>query len=534
MIQEPAADIVIVGAGVAGSLIGHRLVRQGFSVLILEAGPRLDRADLVARFRAAADKHYMAPYPLTAHAPHPQPGDWGSYLVLEGPERYNQQYVRAVGGTTWHWAAATWRFLPSDFRLRSLYGVGRDWPLDYAFLEPYYAEAEAELGVAGDPGDDIGSPRSGPYPLPPIPLSSMDRILAERLNGRGFHVVTEPVARYTRPFQGRPPCCGNNNCMPICPIGAQYSGDLHSTLAERAGARLVPNAVVHAIEAGDDGRITAVRWLDPDRGEHRAAGRVFVLAANGIETPKLMLISASESRPDGIGNSSGQVGRNLMDHPGVTASFELPYPAWPGRGPQEITSIVNRRDGPWRRERCARKYHFFNQPRMAGITRGLVEEGRLGMELMTEIRRRATHVIAVASFHEHLPEPQNRITPAWDQRDALGIPRPRIWYSIGDYVRRGAEETRRDYDEMGRLLGAAKVNHDEGFAPNNHLVGTCIMGEDPKTSVVDRESRCHDHPNLFVAGSATFPSIASVNPTLTIAALSLRIAETIAREPGPG
>jgi choline dehydrogenase-like flavoprotein len=525
-----SADVVVVGAGVAGAIVAERLARQGLSVVVLEAGPRLDRDDLVARFRRAADKHYMAPYPFTDHAPQPDPADWQSYLILEGQDAdaYRQQYVRAVGGTTWHWAAATWRFLPSDFRLRTLHGVGRDWPFDYGFLEPYYAEAEAELGVAGDPDDEIGSPRSGPYPLPPIPLSSMDRVLAERLAGSIFHLVTEPVARYSRPYAGRPPCCGNNDCMPICPIGAQYSGDLHVDRAEAAGARVIPDRVAFDVDAGPDGLIRAVRVLDPQRLETRVEGRAFVLACNGIETPKLMLLSRGERTPDGVANSSGMVGRNLMDHPGVGATYTLPYPAYPGRGPQEITSVVNRRDGPFRSDRCARKYHFFNQPDMDAIARRRIGEGLIGTELMRAIRRDAAHRISVASFHEHLPDPENRVTPAWDSRDALGIPRPRIRYAIGDYVRRGAEETRADFDAIGRLLGAERVEHADGFSPNNHLVGTCIMGDDPRDSVVDRESRTHDHPNLWIAGSATFPAAASVNPTLTIAALSIRIAERIA------
>ncbi|MBM1170036.1 GMC family oxidoreductase [Microvirga arabica] len=526
MASDLDADVVVVGSGVAGSLVAYELARAGLSVLILEAGPRLNRDVLVDRFRAAPEKHFMAPYPPHYWAPHPTPDDWGAYLIQAGPVAYNNQYIRAVGGTTWHWAAAAWRLLPSDFKLRTLYGVGRDWPFDYDFLEPYYGRAEREMGVAGQ-GRALDPPRSSAFPLPPIPLSTMDQYLVRKLSPAGLTTVTEPVARYTKPFRGRPPCCGNNNCMPICPIGAQYSGDLHVRLAEEAGARLIENAVANFIDVGPERRVRAIQYKDPLQATHTIRGRVFILACNGIETPKLMLISKSERTPAGVGNSSDMVGRNLMDHPGVGANMVIREPVYPGRGPQEITSVVSLRDGAFRRHYAARKYHFANRVDTLDITQNALDEGLLGSRLDNRIRDISIRRLRVDSFHEQLPDPSNRIVPSETLMDPIGIPRPVIRYSIDEYVRRSAEETRNDYKRIADILGATEITFDEDWVRNNHLVGTTIMGGDPRSSVVDHNCRSHDHPNLFIAGSSTFPSIASVNPTLTIAALSLLIADVV-------
>jgi glucose dehydrogenase len=344
-------DVLVIGAGLGGNIVANRLARAGRRVTILEAGPRIARHEIVEAFRNTTDKgNFIAPYVSTSHAP--QGIEDGDYILQDGEHPYQVQYIRAVGGSTWHWAAATWRFLPNDFRLRSLYGVGRDWPISYDDLEPYYLQAEREMGICGpDPTDeDLGSPRSAPYPMPPLPLSYMDQEFKRRLNETGeFLVTTEPVARNSFVYDGRPQCCGNNNCMPICPIAAQYSGNMHAVKAEAAGAELIPDAVVHAIEMDAEGRMAvAVRYRRPDGSDHRISARRIVLAANGIEIPKLMLMSATERLPDGVGNSSDQVGRNLMDHPGVGVSFLWDRPVFPGRGPVEMTSVVSLRDGAFR------------------------------------------------------------------------------------------------------------------------------------------------------------------------------------------
>ncbi|SEJ37114.1 Choline dehydrogenase [Azotobacter beijerinckii] len=516
------ADFVIVGSGVAGALIAHQLALAGKDVLILEAGPRLARHEIAERFRQQADKSdNQAPYPSPAHAPHPELNPSNHYLIQKGEHPYDVQYIRAVGGTTWHWAASTWRFLPNDFKLKTLYGVGLDWPIEYADLEPWYGRAEVELGVWGPTDEDLGSPRSAPYPMAPLPLSWNEERVKTVLNANGYRVVTEPVARNSTVYDQRPPCCGNNNCMPICPIGAMYNGIVHVDKAEKAGARLIENAVVFKLEKGRDGRIAAAHYKDPQGNEHRVEGRTFVLAANGVETPKLMLMSD-------VGNSSDLVGRHLMDHPGTGVRFYANEELWPGRGPQEMTSLIDFRDGAFRREYASKKIHLSNMSRVDQVAAELIQKGPLlaGPELEQQIRDRAARFVRFDSFHEILPNPKNRIVPSATERVA-GIPKPEFTYAMDDYVRKSAVHTREVYAHAAKLLGGTEVVFEDTFANNNHIGGTALMGNDPKTSVVDKDCRTHDHANLYIAGGAVMPTVGSVNTTLTIAALALRLADRL-------
>ncbi|MCY1275818.1 Fructose dehydrogenase large subunit [compost metagenome] len=520
------ADYVVVGSGVAGALVAHRLALAGRDVLILEAGPRLARWQLVERFRNLPDKFLNpSPYPSAAHAPHPQYQPDNHYLVQAGEQPCNAQYIRAVGGTTWNWLGAAWRFLPADFRLRTLYGVGRDWPLDYAELEPWYQRAEEELGVWGPADEELGSPRSAPYPMQPLPLSWNEQRVRDLLNGNGYRMVTEPAARNSRPYDERPTCCGNNNCMPVCPIGAMYGGIVHVHKAERAGARIIENAVVHRLEKGGKNRIVAALYKDPQGAEVRVEGKVFVLAANAIETPKLMLMS-------GVGNSSDMLGRNLMTHPGTALRLQAREKLWPGRGPQAMTALADFRDGDFRRERGAKKLQLSNLSRIDQATAELIRSGPLllGRDLEARIRDRAARFVQFDSLHETLPRPENRIVPSASQRDDLGLPRPEITWAPDDYLRQSAAHTREVYADIARLLGGSDVQFSDDFNDGGDIAGTALMGDDPRDAVVDGDCRSYDHPNLFLAGGAVLPSIGSVNCTLTIAALALRLAGLLQRE----
>lgn len=528
-----SADVVIVGSGVAGSLVAHQLALAGKSVLMLEAGPKLKRWEIVERFRNQADKmDFMQPYPATDYAPHPEFSPDNHYLIQKGEHPYDAQFIRAVGGTTWHWAASAWRFLPNDFKLKSLYGVGRDWPFEYQELEKWYFLAEQALGVCGPADEELGSPRSQPYPMLALPISWNEQRFKTVLNQQGYYVVTEPVARNSRPYDNRPTCCGNNNCMPICPIGAMYNGIVHVEKAIEAGAILRPQSVVYKLETDAQQRITAAVFKDPQGNDYRATAKAFVLAANGIETPKLMLMSVDSRNPNGVGNRSDQVGRHLMDHPGTGITFLANERLWPGRGAQEMTSMVGFRDGAFRAEYSAKKIHLSNLARVDQVTADLIKHGeiQLGPQLEEQIRDRAARFVQFDCFHEILPRPENRILPSPTEKDALGIPKPVLYYSIDDYVRRSAQHTRQVYADAARLMGGTEIKFNDNFANNNHITGTTIMGDDPMDSVVDRHCRTHDHKNLFIAGSAVMPTVGSVNCTLTIAALALRLADTLKAE----
>jgi choline dehydrogenase-like flavoprotein len=536
--MQHTADVVIVGSGVAGSLAAAKLAGQGVKVLILEAGPRVRRPIALAQYRGALIKIPESPYPETPYAPGPRSDRPDGYFLQNGPDTFEATYLRQVGGTTWHWLGTTLRFVPDDFRLRSRFGVAVDWPVSYDDLEPWYCEAERELGVAGDPGAALDAPRSRPYPLPPIPMSYLDRRVATALAGSEYTVQPTPQARNSARYQDRPPCCGSSSCIPICPVQAKYDATVHVAQAERAGAELVEQAVVSLVEIGSDGRVSGVRYKRPDGTEARAAGKVYVIAAHGIETPKLLLQSRTAERPGGVANASDLVGRNLMDHPSRLSWALAGEPLWPYRGPLSTAGIESPRAGQWRAEHASFRVQLDNRGWAwpAGspdrTVQTLLERGLRGAALDHALADRSSRELSLATMAEQLPSPGNRIVPDFDHRDAIGLPRPRISFHVDAYTRRALDHGRRVHEAVFAAMKATEVQHADALVPAGHVMGTCRMGRDPKTSVVDPDLRAHDHPNLFLLGSSVFPTGAASNPTLTIAALSLRAVDAIRRSLG--
>jgi choline dehydrogenase-like flavoprotein len=531
-------DVVIVGAGVAGALIGSRLALSGAKVVILESGPRVDRDEAVNRYRGALAKTPESPYPGTDWAPRPDTLDLDLYYVQSGPEKFKSTYERRVGGTTWHWLGTSIRLLPSDFEMKTRYGVGIDWPLSYQELEPWYGEAERELGVAGDSSRDLGSPRSTDYPMPPIPISYGDQLWTKAAAMLGLKVEPTPQARNSVEYQGRPACCGNAMCIPICPIQAKYDASYHVKVAEDAGARVIENAVAHRIEVDAEGKVAAIGYKTPDGAEQTIAGRVYVGAANAIETAKLLLMSTSEATPNGVANSSDQVGRHLSDHPiqlSIAASKE---PYYPYRGPLSVAGIPTLRDGDFRRDRSAFRIEIGNDgwswPGLdpLGVAQALIKQGYVGAALYRTVGERIPYQVRLTSLTEQLPNPDNRIVPDDGNLDTIGIPRPKLSYQYDEYTIKGIQEARAIHDALFNALGVTFKEHVQEIQGAGHVMGTYRMGSDQKTSVTDADGKTHDHPNLFLAGGGLFPTFGNANPTLTIAALALRTAATIERDLG--
>ena len=533
MAEQYDADVVIVGAGIAGTLVGYRLAKAGLNVLILEAGPWVDRAEAVRAYQMNPIKTPDAPYPLQPYAPRPTVLDLrDGYYVQDGPATFGSTYERRVGGTTWHWQGTAMRFVPNDFRMSTLYDVGLDWPISYEQLEPWYLQAEREIGVAGNPEDDLDSPRSGPYPLPPIPASFLDKKIDAVLRPHGLRVRVSPHARNSIPFQNRPPCCGNNTCVPICPIGAKYDASVHARLAQNAGAQIIDQAIAYRVQVDERDRVNAIAFKRPDGSEHVAIGRYFVIAAHGVETPRLLLMSRSDRLPEGIANRSDQVGRNLMDHP-VQVSLALSRdPVYPYRGPGEISGIEHMRDGAFRARHAAFRTPIgndgwsFGGDTLVALAHQFLEEGKRGSDLHNALGQTGVRQVRLAALIEQLPDANNRVTLA-DKEDALGLPRPRLTYAHDDYVMNGRDEARKLADLVFDGLAATQRTHVDMPFGAGHIMGTYRMGNDPKTSVVNPFGRTHDHPNLFLVGSGVFPTGATANPTLTLAALALMAAAEI-------
>ena len=525
------ADVVVVGSGVAGAVLAAQLAAANVRVAMLEAGPRIDRGQALRTFVDAPIKTPESPYPRTPDADFPITRDPSHWYRQAGPERFKSNYMKAVGGTTWHWLGTCLRFLPSDFQLHSRYGQGVDWPIAFEDIEPFYLRAEQELGVAGDSADDLGSPRSGAWPMPAVPTSYLDGVFQRRLANTAYKVSATPQARNAIAFDGRPACCGSASCIPLCPVGAKYDASVHVAKAEALGAKLCANATATRIETDANGQISGVHFQHPDLTWGLAQGRVYVIAAHGVETPRLLLHSRSERNPKGVANASAQVGRNLMDHPTQLSWALAGEPVWPYRGPIATSGIENLRDGEERRERGGFRTEISNDgwtwPTGGAetIAGELARTGLRGKELREAVAQQAARHIRVASLVEQLPSAANRVALDENDKDAYGVPLPRIHYNIGDYARRGLAAAKRAHTEVFAHLNATAVQHKAEFQGAGHIIGTCRMGEDSNTSVVNRDLRCHQHGNLYLVGSGVFPSSGTANPTLTIAALSLRLAE---------
>lgn len=530
------ADVIIVGSGVAGALIADKLARQGFKVIILEAGPRIDRSEAVTKYFGSLIKVPECAYPLSPEIPHPVSNDYNSWLIQTGPDLFKSTYIKAVGGTTWHWLGTALRLIPSDFALRSTFGIGSDWPITYAQLEPFYGQAETEIGVAGDSKQALGAPRSSDYPMGPITPTYLDKQVAAALANTEFEVRVTPQARNSTDRDDRPACCGNSSCIPVCPVQAKYDATVHIARAEQAGAMVVEKAnavalVLNAAQAVD--HIVFKRW---DLSVGRLFGRVFVLAANAIETPRLLLASASEQAPRGVANGSDQVGRNLMDHPLQLSWALTKEPLYPFRGPLSTSGIENLRDGAFRATRGAFRIEIGNDgwswPEGSPSTTAaaLAKQGLTGQALNLALSDQLSRQIRLSALVEELPDPDNRISLDLKMRDMYGVPKPKIAYRISDYVKNGLLAAREAHNTIFKKLSATRIQHRDDFEGAGHIMGTTKMGDDPHKSVVDSELRTHQHRNLFLAGSGVFPTGGTANPTLTIAALSLRLADSIVKQ----
>lgn len=564
-------DVIVIGSGVAGALAAWKLAQLGkYKILILEAGDngisagqRLQfhhmmdtqgsRGDMYAPYKDLESRKYAPAAENSQRDLDPQkndPNNYYDYAPDVKGDPFKASYNRMVGGSTWSWRGNTPRFIPSDFCLNRTFNVGRDWPLDYNELEPWYCQAEWELGISGnhDEWDGLhGGYRSQAFPMSGIPLSYSDQQVKVRIHGKTarattVHVVTTPQARNTSVFDNRPACEGHSNCIPLCPIQAKYDATVHLRRAlQLPGVELRTKAVVTRLEKGKDGRVSKIHYIDwttDEKPKERTVhGERIVLAAHAIETPKILLSS------DGLANSSGHVGCNLMDHAQFELTAMFPEPLHPFRGPQSIASIEDFREGPFRNVRSGFRMTIGNDGwgrsgSPATVIEGLLNERKYGSALPGAIAERIPKMLRLSFSTEMLAIKANRVDLS-DKKDALGVRRPRFTFDIGDYARAGLVEGFETARELFTLMGAGinpkSLADNQQTAPKKwntaaHIMGTTIMGDNPKDSVVDRWGRAHDVPNLWIVGSSVFPTSATANPTLTLAALTLRTAHAIHRE----
>ncbi len=527
------AQVVIVGSGFVGSIVAEKLAAKGVEVAILEAGPRVNRRKAVETFRKALIKVPESPYVTSEEVEFPLAHNPAIWYRQAGPDPFKSTYLKVVGGTSWHWLGTTVRFVPNDFRMKSEYGQAVDWPIGYDELESFYIQAERELAVAGDSSQDQGSPRSGDFPMNAIPLSYLDKSYIRALEGTPYQVESTPQARNSIVYDNRPACCGSASCIPICPVGAKYDATVHLSRAERNGAAVYEETTATFIEADSNQRISGILFRRPDGSKGIATGKLYILAANAIETPRLLLNSRSSEFTNGIANTSDQVGRNLMDHP-VQLSWALAeQPVWPYRGPISTAGIENLRDGPQRstmssiRTQVSADGWSWPTGGIQTLAQNLARQGFRGKELREKASDHASKELQLASMGEQLPDPQNRITLDSRDFDSHGVALPRIHYKVGRYTLDALSKARTMHIEIFKKMNATLVQHMDEFQGAGHLMGTCRMGTDAKSSVVDSYGRSHDHRNLFIMGAGPFSTSSTANPTLTIVALTLRMVPEI-------
>src|ERR1700720_2487195 len=330
-------DFVVVGSGAAGGIIAKELSTNGFRVVVLEQGPYLTEADFNHN-----EIEILALDKLTNH-PKLQPSSFRKTPDEKAKPKRALVYGRCVGGTSVHFTANFWRFHEIDFVERSkvgaIAGTGfSDWPIIYADLEPYYTKVEWEIGVSGLAGaSPFDPPRSKPYPMPPLPVKSSGVLFERAARKLGWHPFPAPMAILSQPRAGRSACINSGFCLAFaCEVGAKSSSLATAVrMAEKTGrCEIRPNSYVHRIELDSNGRATGAIYFDEKRQVQRQKAKAVVVCANGAETPRLLLLSANKQFPDGLANSSGYVGKNLMLNSGgvTTAVFEEPLNDYKGFG----------------------------------------------------------------------------------------------------------------------------------------------------------------------------------------------------------
>ena len=512
------ADVLIVGAGPSGAVVAHTLAMRGFSVVCLEQGDWVNPADL-----PGSKPEFEL---LTRTQWHWEPDVRGrreDYPLSLDDAQAPVSMFGAVGGSSVVYGAHWMRMLPSDFRVRTLDGVADDWPISHEDLAPFHDRVDEFIGVAGLGGDPAYPDQD--FPMPPHPIGRAGLHMGQAMNTLGWHFWPGTNAIPSTAYKNMGQCVRWGVCERGCPVGAKASFDMaYWPHAAAAGARLVTQARVSRITTGPDGLADGAVWLDPEGTERRVRARTVVLAANGIGTPRLLLMSE-------LANSSGLVGKNLMIHPnrGVIGLYDEELEGWNGPAGQLLYSLEFYETDPARGFLRGAKWNLMPLPGVLSILdlhRDRPFEERWGPAAHALARRAGKAMIWYANIDD-LPEEHNRVTLDPSRTDSNGLPSAKVSYTISDNTQRSLDFAAEKMTEAHRAAGAVDTFLDP-LVPSGHLLGTARCGTDPSTSVVDPFGRSHDVPNLFVVDGSVMVTGGGLNPTATIAAFALRAAEHLA------
>jgi choline dehydrogenase-like flavoprotein len=503
--------VVVIGSGAGGGTLANELCQKGIEVVLLEAGKRLSPEEFVNDEWAAFVQTAWLDKRTTS----------GSWRVARDFPNLPAWICKTVGGSTVHWAGASLRFQEHEFKTRTVYGeIGGatllDWPIGLSDLEPYYAKAEAKMGVTRTNG------------IPGLPGNNNFKVMYTGAKRLGYKIVhTGRMAINSRERDGRPHCLQIGFCFQGCKTAAKWSTLYTEIPAAEATGRLELRTECQALQIQHDanGKITGVLYADKDGKQHVQKARVVCVACNAIESPRLLLNSASSKYPDGLANSSGQVGRNYMRHTtgSVYATFDRPVHMFRGT---TMAGIIMDEAGHDPKRGFAGGYELETLSLGLPFMAAFLDPGAWGREFTRKLEGYA-HMAGMWIVGEDMPQASNRVTLHPTEKDRFGLPVPNVHFDDhpNDIAMRA--HAYRQGAAVYSAAGAREVYEVPPY-PSTHNLGTNRMSARPPDGVCNAFGQTWDHKNLFISDGSQFTTGAAENPTLTIVALAIRQAEYLA------
>ncbi|MEM9063048.1 MAG: GMC family oxidoreductase [Pseudomonadota bacterium] len=512
-ISNDEATVVIIGSGAGGGTMAFELTKAGVPCVLLEAGPFLKPADYKNDEWASFGQMAWLDARTTS----------GSWRVAKDFSGLPCWLVKAVGGTTTHWAGATPRFLDYEFKAASTYGniegaTLMDWPLDLAEMEPFYTAAEDAIGSTHTNG------------RAPLPANNNYKVFANGAERVGYkRYATGPYGTNAEPYDGRPGSIQD---------GFNFQGDKNTSKWSTA-VREIPRAMETGlldlraqcqavrITHGDDGKVDAVLYVDKDGALHRQSARAVCVAGNSIETPRLLLMSDSNAHPGGLANGSDQVGRNYMRHltGSMYAWFDKPVRMYRG---ETMAGIIKDEVGNDPSRGFVGGYYMETLALGPAFLAAFIEPGMWGPDF-ANMMDHYENMAGMWIVGEDMPQATNRVTLSDSAKDQWGLPAPNVHFDDHPNDIAMREYAYEKAEALYKSVGAIGTHRTPPY-PSTHNLGTCRMSENPEDGVVNRWGQAHEVPNLFVSDGSVMTTGAAANPTLTIVALAIRQAGYIAEE----